>query len=129
MPSGRCGGFIVETADLKQLVQAISNDAVVGQVGTGGRLQATRAVEMVRLIAVEMVRLIEECSDSRVNVEDQDHELYLIHLIDDYGHRSDDEPKIVLGWSPFRIADFLGPPAPPRSVDGRTSGWDGWMAF
>jgi hypothetical protein len=121
MPNGRCGGFIIETADLKRLVQALSNDAVVGRVSTGGRLQATRAVEMVRLI--------EECPDIRVNVEDQDHELYLIHLIDDYEHRSDDELKIVWVGVPSESPIFLDLRRRHEQWMAEHPGWDGWMAF
>jgi hypothetical protein len=35
MPNGRSGGFVIETADLTQLVIVASDSATVGQLTTG----------------------------------------------------------------------------------------------
>jgi hypothetical protein len=35
MPNGRSGGFLIETADLTQLAQAVSGDTVVGKLLPG----------------------------------------------------------------------------------------------
>ena len=40
MPNGHSGSFVIKTTDLKQLVQAVSGDAVVGKSTTGSRLEA-----------------------------------------------------------------------------------------
>src|SRR6267378_1981130 len=73
MPNGRSGGFVIKTADLKELVKAVSDTTVVGQVVVL-RLPF-RAAE-----AAEVTRLVEECQHDRVAVEEQGHKGYVIHL-------------------------------------------------
>ena len=72
MPNGHSGRFVITTTDLKQLVQAVSGDAVVGKLTTGSRLEAT--------CAADMARLLEECSRDRIAVEEQDSAFYVIHV-------------------------------------------------
>ena len=68
MPNGRSGGFVIETADLKQLVTAVSDTAVVGKLTTGLQLRAASAADKVRLIfmtgdvaGTDAERFLEEC--------------------------------------------------------------------
>jgi hypothetical protein len=72
MPNGRSGGFVIETADLEQIVQAVSPDMVVGKVFIGSKPQETAAADIVRLI--------QQCSNDRLAVEEQDHVCYIVHL-------------------------------------------------
>src|SRR5262245_64583336 len=67
---------MIETADLRQLIQAIRNDAVVGKFSTGGPFQDVHAVEMARYI--------QECPLERVPVEEHDDgAFFLIRFSDD----------------------------------------------
>ena len=72
MPNGRSGGFIIETADLKELVTAVSDTAVVGKLTTGLRLRTASAAEISRCI--------EECPLDRIAIEEQDNTFYIIHI-------------------------------------------------
>ena len=72
MPNGRSGGFVIETADLKQLLTAVSETAVVGQLSTGRQLRAASTAELSRCI--------EECPLERVAVEEQHDIFYIIHI-------------------------------------------------
>jgi hypothetical protein len=72
MPNGRSGGFLIETADLKRLVQGVSAAAVVGKFTTGSKFEAVHAKEIVRLI--------EQCPHDRLAVEELDHAFYVIHF-------------------------------------------------
>jgi hypothetical protein len=73
MPNGRSGGFIIKTADLKELVKIVPDTAVIGQVVVA-RLPFRAAN------AAEVDRFVEECPHDRVAVEEQDHSCYVIHL-------------------------------------------------
>jgi hypothetical protein len=72
MPNGRSGGFVIETADLKQLVTVASACAVVGELTTGLGPHAASAAEIARCI--------EKCPHDRVAVEEQDNTFYIIHF-------------------------------------------------
>ena len=72
MPNGRSGGFVIETADLKRLLDAVPDDTVVGRLTTGLKPEPARRQEIARLI--------EECPHSSINVEEQDHASYIVHL-------------------------------------------------
>jgi hypothetical protein len=76
MPNGRSGGFVIETADLKQLVQAISGETVVGKL-------FTMVLKEQPACAEEVLRLIDECRKDRLAVEEQDHAFYVIHFSDE----------------------------------------------
>ena len=76
MPNGRSGGFVIETADLKQLVQAVSGDTVVGKLFTNGPNSPAAC-------AAEIVQLIEDCPHERFPVEEQDRAYYIIHFSND----------------------------------------------
>jgi len=72
MPNGHTGSFVIKATDLKQLVQAVSGDAMVGKLTTGSRLEAA--------CAADIARLLEECSRDRIGVEEQDSAFYVIHI-------------------------------------------------
>src|SRR5215510_2370415 len=76
MPNGRSGGFVIETADLRQLVQVVSGDTIVGKVFTNG-------TKSLAACADEIVRLIDECPHQRLPVEEQDCTFYVIHFSKD----------------------------------------------
>ena len=69
---GRWPGFIIETADLRQLLDAVTGDAVVGELITGADARGARADEILARI--------EKWTRTRLAVEQQqDHASYLIH--------------------------------------------------
>ena len=113
MPNGRSGGFVIETADLKQLVRAVSDTAVVGQLTIGLRPRAASAADVVRCVG--------ECRQDRVAVEEQHSALYIIHFRND--------PDImwlsVNSESPIFVELRL---RHARWMAGHP-GWDGWIAF
>jgi len=80
MPNGRSGGFVLTTADLKGLVRGVSDAAAVGKI-------VVRPLPIRTADAAEVAQFVEECPHDRVNVEEQDHKSYIIHL--------SDEPKFI----------------------------------
>jgi hypothetical protein len=112
MPNGRSGGFVMETADLKQLVDAVTGDAVVGRLTTGLRPQPARADEITRVI--------EECPHSRIAVEEQDHAFYIIHI--------NNEPVVWL-VIPSESPVFMELRRRHSEWMAERPGWNGWMAF
>jgi hypothetical protein len=80
MPNGWSGAFAIKTADLKELVEAVSDTAVIGKV-------AVQLLPIREAKAEELARFIEECPHDRVEVEEQDHKFYIIHF--------SNEPKIL----------------------------------
>ena len=77
MPNGRSGGFVIETADLKRLVEAVSGDALVGKAMVG---LPTARPKLTEACAAEVARFLEECPHDRIAVEEQDHASYIIHI-------------------------------------------------
>jgi hypothetical protein len=75
MPNGWSGHFVIDTADLKQLVQAIPPDAVVGKLTVASGLQPARAIEIAQCL--------NDCRRNRLTVEEQDHAFYVIHIRDE----------------------------------------------
>lgn len=73
MPNGRSGGFVIEMADLKKLVQAVSGDTLVGQLSRGSKPLQTAS-------ATDITRCLEECPDERIEVEEQDLAFYVLHI-------------------------------------------------
>jgi hypothetical protein len=114
MPNGRSGGFLIKTADLKELVKTVSDTAVVGKM-------LVLHLPFRGANAAEVTRFVEACPDDHVPVEEQDHKSYIIHL--------SDEPKLlwlVVGSdSPIFLELRL------RHTQWMTehSGWKGWFAF
>src|SRR6266403_4463539 len=80
MPNGRSGGFVIKTADLKELIKAVSDTAVVAQV-------VVLRLPFRAGNAGEVTRFVEECQHDRLAVEEQDHKGYVIHL--------SNEPKLM----------------------------------
>jgi hypothetical protein len=64
------GGFIIETADLKQLIAALTGNAVVGQLFTGATARESHVSEILPML--------DKWKRRRLAVEQQDHERYLI---------------------------------------------------
>src|SRR5262245_36031095 len=73
MPNGRSGSFMIELAGLKQLVQAVSENTIVGKL-----LTASRPFGPVS--ALEIARCLEGCRQDRIAVEELDHAAYIIHI-------------------------------------------------
>ena len=113
MPNGRSGGFVITTADLKELVKAIPDETVVGQMTVGS--SPIRAAT-----AAEAIRFVEECPNDGVAVEEQDHKFYILHLSND--------PIVWLSIDP-RSPIFLE--IQRRHAQWRIEhpGWIGWIAF
>ena len=111
MPNGRSGGFVVETADFKRLVQAVSGDAIVGLLTAGPKPQAA--------CAGDIARCLEECPHDRIGVEEQDNGFYIIHV--------SNEPTMIWVLNLFAVADIFRTPQPARAVGGRASRLE-WMA-
>jgi hypothetical protein len=80
MPNGWSGGFMIKTADLKELVKAASDSTVIGKM-------VVHPFPIRTANAAEITGLVDECPHDRVAVEEQDHKFYVIHL--------SDEPKIL----------------------------------
>jgi hypothetical protein len=114
MPNGRSGGFVVERADLKQLIKALPDATVVGKIRAYS--SALRPAD-----ALEIARLVDECPNDRIPVEEQDHKFYIIHLSD----------------KGERIWVMVGPETPlflelrQRHARWATEHpeWKGWIAF
>lgn len=113
MPNGRSGGFLIETADLKQLVQGISAGAVVGQVFTGSKMQDT--------LAQDLVRLIKQCPHDPIAVEEQDHAAYVIHFSN----------SPTMNWVTVTSTSPIFMELRGRHVQwvAEHPGWNGWMGL
>ena len=115
MPNGRSGGFVITTADLKELVKGVSE--TTGAVGK----MIVPPLPIRAANADEAARFVGECPHDRVAVEEQDHKSYVIHL--------SNEPKLI--WLLVDSASPLFPEIRQRHSQWMTEhpGWDGWMAF
>jgi hypothetical protein len=113
MPNGRSGGFVIETADLKQLVTAVSDTAVVGKLSTGLQLRAASAAELSRCI--------EESPHDRIAVEEQDKTFYIIHIRN--------EPDII--WVSVNSESPIFVKLRQRHARWMAEhpGWNGWIGF
>jgi hypothetical protein len=114
MPNGRSGGFVIEKAELRNLIKTFPDDTVLARVLEGSaRPRLTNALETTRLVS--------ECPNDRVAVEEQDHAAYIIHLRD--------EPEIiwlaVLSDAPL----FLGLRQRHRQWTTQHPDWKGWFGF
>lgn len=119
MPNGRCGGFVIGRANLKQIVTAVPETAILGKLAIVGKL--INGLRLRAVSAAEIDRLVDECPDDRVAVEEQDHTFYIIHL-----HIKPDHIRVsVTSESPI-FAELRR-----RHTEWMVEqpGWDGWKAF
>ena len=114
MPNGRSGGFVIKTADLKEMVKAVSDAAVVGQM-------VVLRLPFRAANAAEVTRFVEECQHDRVAVEEQDHKGYVIHL--------SNEPKIIWLLVSSESLIFLEIRQRHAQWMNEHPGWKGWEAF
>ena len=114
MPNGRSGGFVIKTADLKEMVKAVSDAAVVGQM-------VVLRLPFRAANAAEVTRFVEECQHDRVAVEEQDHKGYVIHL--------SNEPKIIWLLVSSESPIFLEIRQRHGQWMTEHPGWKGWEAF
>ena len=124
MPNGRSGGFVIKTADLKELVKTVSDTAVVGKmvVHPLPRETVPNVPPTIRAgNAAEVTRFFEECPHDRVAVEEQDNKFYIIHL--------SNEPKLL--WLLIGSESPIFPELRQRHAQWATDhpGWKGWVAF
>ena len=75
MPNGRSGGFILETAQLRRVIEGMADNAVVGTLVD---TSSTPAVQPAS--AAEIARVMQDNPSERVAVEEQDRIFYIIHL-------------------------------------------------
>jgi hypothetical protein len=73
MPNGRSGGFLLKTADLKQLVAESSHAESIALLVDGGP-------PLRPVTAADLRPLIDSVKVKRVAVEEQDHRSYIIHI-------------------------------------------------
>lgn len=71
MPNGRSGGFILGKADLKQLLNTLSDSDETASAHTP-------PPDPTDLL--EIARLLEECPSDQIAVEEQHYTSYVIHL-------------------------------------------------
>jgi hypothetical protein len=115
MPNGRSGGSLIQKADLKELINAVPDAAMVGQMFVySPRIRPVNASEATRFA--------EQCPDDRVAVEEQDHKAYVIHL-------ADEESKFV--WIVIGPESLYFGNSGSDTLSGATSiraGRDGWRS-
>lgn len=113
MPNGRSGGFLIETADLKQLIAAVSDAIAVGGLTAGARPRPANAAEISRCL--------EKCRHDHIAIEEQDKTFYVIHI--------SNEPNII--WVSVTSESPIF--AELRERHGRWMaehpGWNGWIGF
>ena len=114
MPNGRSGGFIIEKADLTELLKAIPGANLVGKIVVHS--SGFRPVN-----AVETARFVDECPYDRVAVEEQDHKAYVIHL--------SNEPEIIWLVVGSETPIFLELRDRHQTWAREHPGWNGWSAF
>jgi hypothetical protein len=79
MPNGRSGGFLISTADWKELAKTVPEETIVGNLF---------GVNSVRAVSIADVnRSIEASARDHVPVEEQHHHDYIVHI--------SDEPEIL----------------------------------
>jgi hypothetical protein len=114
MPNGRSGGFVIEKADLKHLVEAFPDGSVVARIVA--RSSAPRPAD-----ALEIARFVDKCPSDRIAVEEQYHKSYIIHL--------SNEPELI--WVMVGSETPLFPELRQRHDRWSTEHpeWKGWIAF
>ena len=73
MPNGRSGGFIIDKADLKQMLRVLQVSIAATKVSDLPSPDDPTDV-------LELARSVEECPNDRIAVEEHDHLSYIIHL-------------------------------------------------
>ena len=118
MPNGRSGGFVIETADLRRLLEALTGNEVVGHLLTGSKPHRPRR-QAARVD--EITRVIENCPHSRIAVEEQDYTFYIVHV--------SNEPELV--WVLISSESALFTELRRRHAEwvAEHPGWDGWIGF
>jgi hypothetical protein len=114
MPNGRSGGFIIEKADLKSLLKTFPNDTVVARIIRG----PTRPQPAD---ALETARLVDECPNDQIAVEEQHHQAYVIHL--------SNEPKMIWLSVGSEAPIFFGLRKRHERWTNEHPDWNGWIAF
>jgi hypothetical protein len=115
MPNGRSGGFMIQKADLRELISAIPDSTMVGQIFVHS--PRPRPVD-----ASEATLLVEQCPHDLVAVEEQDHTAYVIHL-------SNEQPNFV--WIALGPGSPIFPELRQRHTQWNNEhpNWKGWIAF
>jgi hypothetical protein len=114
MPNGRSGGFVIEKADLKSLVEALPHSTVVGKI-------IALSMRPRPADALETARFVDECPNDRIAVEEQGHKAYVIHL--------SNEPKIIWLLVGSEAPIFLELRQRHQRWATEHPDWNGWIAF
>jgi hypothetical protein len=114
MPNGRSGGFVIEKTDLENLVRTFPGGTVIARIYTS--TAASRPID-----ASETDRLLHECTNDRIAVEEQDHLLYIIHL--------HNEPEIIWLSVGAERPIFLELRQRHQQWTAAHPDWAGWIAF
>jgi hypothetical protein len=117
MPNGRSGGFPIDTADLKRLVSEVADTTSIGMLASPDGSSSPR---LRPTVGAEVLRLVEECLQERVAVEEQDHSSYIIHL--------SNEPVVWVLVKPDSPI-FAGLKQRHGQWEIEHPKWDGWIAF
>ena len=113
MPNGRSGGFLMQTADLKRLFDGLPDSASTGHIIEGYARPREASLS-------EMARLVGECAQEKVAVEEQDGTAYIVHL--------SNEPILWLFvYKDSRLLNALK--RSHAEFLAEHPGWDGWIAF
>ena len=92
MPNGRSGGFLIKTADLKELVKGVSNTAVVGQM-------VVLPLPIRAANASEVTRFVEECPHDRMALRANISETGLVLLINEQkGEKEEIRDEREFSW-------------------------------
>jgi len=113
MPNGRSGGFVIELAELKQLVQSLASATAVGKIVRSSQLRPVNAGKVARIV--------EDCKVDRVAVEEQDHRFYVIRL--------PNEPEAIRLMVGSETPLFLELQQRHAQWMNEHPGWNGWVAF
>ena len=115
MPNGRSGGFIIEKTDLKNLVGAFPGATVVATL-------FERFPTPPRPVSpIEAARLVDECRNDRIAVEEQDHTSYIVRL--------SNEPEIIWLVVVPETPIFLELRQRHQRWVTEHPNWNGWIAF
>jgi hypothetical protein len=117
MPNGRSGGFPIETADLRRLLSEVADTASIGKLASEG---GSPRPELRPVVRAEVLRLVEECRQQHVAVEEQDHSSYIIHL--------SNEPVVWVLVNPDSPM-FAGLKQRHGQWKIEHPNWGGWMGF
>jgi hypothetical protein len=117
MPNGRSGGFPIATVELKRLVRETADSESFGTLMSFTDPSKPRN-ESVK--ATEILRLVSECTQESVAIEEQDQTSYIIHLSND--------PVVWVLVGPNSPA-FDGLKQYHDHWEREHPDWDGWLGF